>query len=135
MTNTALRVLLVNDDLFFSPRILSVLKNMGHEASTANTVEQALQKMAADKPDLIIFNLNSQRLGGMETIRRLKSEGGAPRLLAFLSHVKIPDIREEVLAAGADKLCANSAITMRLPDIVNRVMNSSPAADDAEDEE
>jgi len=119
------RILLANDDLFFSARILSVLTNLGYQADRASTQEQALQKAAADRPALVILNLAAPRLGGLELARRLKAEAGAPRVLAFLSHVNIPDVREEALAAGVDRIVANSAISLRLPDIVREVLGSS----------
>jgi CheY-like chemotaxis protein len=124
-------VLLVDDDLFFSARILSVLRNLGFRAEAARTVAEAEQKTRSGQ-DLVIFNFGSARLGELETIRSIKS-AGAPRLLAFLSHVKIPAVRDAVLAAGADSLVPNSAITQRLPEILARLMSNEPLPDDLED--
>ncbi len=115
-------ILLANDDLFLSARILSVLDRQGYRTDTAGTLDDVMRKVAEDRPALVILNLAASRLGGIETIRRLKAEPGAPRVLAFLSHVKIPAVREEALAAGVDKLCANSAISLRLPTLVSNLL-------------
>jgi DNA-binding NarL/FixJ family response regulator len=112
------RALLVESDLFFSARILSALDRMGVETRTAASREAAEAGLSECRPDLVIVNLASPALGGIETIRRVKAVSPSTRVIAFLSHTKIPDVRAEVLAAGADKLCANSAISLRLPDIV-----------------
>ncbi len=64
----------------------------------------------------------------METVRRLKSLG-ARHVIGFISHTLIPDVREEARAAGADMVCANSAITQRLPEIVERVLGGGKPAD------
>ncbi len=125
MTETPTRVLLVNDDLLFSARILSVLRQNGYLPETASTPQQALEKAADLSPALVILNLGSERLGGLETLRRLKSEAGAPRVLAFLSHVRIPQIRAAALEAGADKLCPNSAVSLRLSTLIQQVMEGT----------
>ena len=125
-----LRVLLVDDDLFFSARILSVLKKLGYSAEAVRTVSDAEAK-TREGQDLVILNFGSPRLGGLATVRALRA-AGAPRLLAFLSHVKIPAVREEVLAAGADKIVPNSAVSQRLPEILTRILADEPLPQDIE---
>jgi CheY-like chemotaxis protein len=122
------KVLLAEDDLFFSARLLSVLDKLGYQTYTARTQDEALQKAAEIRPPLVILNLASKRVGGAELIRRLKGREPAPRVIAYLSHTRIPEIRDEVLAAGADKVCANSAITMRLPQILEQVLSDETGA-------
>jgi CheY-like chemotaxis protein len=131
-TDSSPRVLLVDDDLFFSARILSVLQRLGCRAETARTVEQAEERTRAGQ-ELVILNYGSARLGGLDTVRRLR-EAGASRVLAFLSHVKIPAVREEVLAAGADRIVPNSAVSQRLPEILTRLMANEALPEDREDE-
>jgi CheY-like chemotaxis protein len=116
-------ILFVNDDLFFTARILSMLKRAGYQTDTATTREEALEKIAVRRPALVIFNLGAPRLGGIEMLRRIKTGPDAPRVLAFLSHVRLPAVREDALAAGADKLCANSAVAARLPALVREVLD------------
>ena len=111
-----LRVLLVNDDLFFSARILSVLKGLGHEALSAATLEDAARKLHED-PAVVILNFGSARVGGVQGVEKLKS-AGAERIIGFLSHVKIPDVREIAIVAGLDRLVPNSSITQHLPEIL-----------------
>jgi DNA-binding NarL/FixJ family response regulator len=112
------RVLLIENDLFFSARILSVLEKAGYVARTAASREAGEREIVDSPPDAVILNLASPALGGVGFIRRAKELSPRTKVITYLSHVKIPDIRAEVMAAGADKLCANSAITMRLPAIL-----------------
>ncbi len=126
MNDAPVRVLLVEDDLFFAARILSVLRKMGCEVERATYLEDALEKTRNRDPDVVILSFASKRLGGIESIRMLKSQAGARRILSYLSHVKIPEVRDAVLAAGADRIVPNSAITMRLPDILGRVLRGEP---------
>lgn len=130
---TGKRVLLVEDDLFFAGRILSVLNKLGCETERSATSEAGVERAAALDFDAVIVNLGSARLGGVETVRRLK-RAGARRMIAYISHTRIPEIRDAVRAAGGDGIYANSAITMRLPSILQRVLSGRPP-DETDDEE
>ena len=125
-------VLLVETDLFFAGRILSVLKKAGYRVSTAASAQQALHAAERDRPDVVMLNLATERLGGVALVRDLKSLDSAPRVLAYLSHVRIPAVREEVLAAGADRLCPNSAVSLRLPDIMREILAGAGPIEDSD---
>jgi CheY-like chemotaxis protein len=127
------RVLLVDDDLFFTARILSVLRRLGYSATSVRTADQAME-LCGDRPDLVIFNLGSPRLGGVDTIARLRG-AGAQRLLAFLSHVSIPAVRDQAIAAGADRIVPNSAISQRLPEILARLFAGQDLPPDLDSDE
>src|SRR5438309_923843 len=124
MTEPA-RILLVDDDLFFSARILSVLTKLGYATERAATADDALVKLAAAPAEIVIVNFGSRKLsisGALDLVQRVKSRYRVARVVAYLSHTKIPAIRAQANAAGVDRLCANSAITMRLPDILRSVL-------------
>jgi CheY-like chemotaxis protein len=124
------KVLLVEDDLFFAGRLMSVLGKQGYPAERVTTAADAIANISSHRPDVVIVNLASRTFDGIELIRSISSEPDHPRIVAYLSHVKIPDIRDEVLAVGADVICANSTITMRLPGILAEVMSGVSAATD-----
>lgn len=115
------RALLVNDDLFFSGRLVSVLAGLGYLVQVVASAEAALESVRREAAGLVIVNANSRTIVASELIRRLRDETTGARIIAFISHTRIPEVREEIIGAGADRLCANSAITMRLPDIVRSV--------------
>ena len=125
-------VLLVNDDLFLSTRILSVLKQLGIATTYATSLSQARESLESCRPGLVMINLNSTRLGGVQAITELKSFGSA-RILAFINHTRIPEIKSAAITAGAERIVANSAISMRLPYILRSMMRLEPPA--PEDEE
>lgn len=120
-------VLLVEDDLFFQACLLSMLERIGYRVETATDPKKALDRASQEAPVLAILNLASPWLGGVDLVRRLKAEAKVPHVLTYLSHVRIPAVREDVLAAGADKICANSAISMRLPAIIQEVLSEGVA--------
>jgi DNA-binding response OmpR family regulator len=132
MPAQSLRILVLDDDLFLVPRILSQLRAAGHEPIHATTNEQGAALLAEGGFALVLFNLNSARLGGVEALHSLKQSSSA-RVIARLAHVKIPEAREEILEAGADMIAPNSAVSLRLPSLVEKVLTQS-ATPTVEDE-
>jgi hypothetical protein len=47
-------------------------------------------------------------------------------VLGFVSHVWMPQVRPNALAAGVDLLVANSALSMRLPQLVAELARANP---------
>jgi len=123
MERTGTTVLVVNDDLFFGGRILSVLEKSGFRTATADSAAEAVESVSELRPDLVLVNLNSPRLDGMGVVRDVRLAAPKVLILAFLSHTLIPPVRNEVLAAGADQIVANSAVSMRLPAIVEALLS------------
>ena len=131
---TGPRVLLVESDLFFAARLLAGLTKLGYWVERAWTEKQALELSEELKPELAIVNLASAKIDGLTLARKLKADRGVPRVLAYYSHVKIPEIREQALAAGIDKLVPNSAITQRLETVLRSVMGDTSADHELEAE-
>ena len=111
------RVLVIDNDLFLSTRIISVLRHQGYSAERAANAEAALQKVAVQSFDFAMVALESQRADGFDIVRKLKVET-VPKVIGYISHTKIPEIRDRARDAGIDRICANSAVTMRLPQIL-----------------
>ena len=127
-------MLLVESDLFFAARLLAGLTKLGYWVERAWTEKQALDLAEELKPDLAILNLASAKIDTLGMARKLKSDRGVPRVLAYYSHVKIPEIREQALAAGIDKLVPNSAITQKLETVLRSVMGDAAADRELETE-
>ena len=117
--------LLAESDLFFAAPILRCLEAAGFVVATAATAEDAAERARALAPTLAVVSLNSQPVGGLETVRRLK-EAGVRRVMAYVSHVRIPALREAAIAAGVDRLCSNSAVSVRLPELLERLLAPGP---------
>ena len=116
-------ILVVEDDLFFSVRIESVLKNLGYAAQVISDKAQALEYARQHKPALVIINFGSDRVAPADVTRLVKELPAPPPVLGFCPHVWMPQIRPNALAAGCDLLVANSALTMRLPQLVEKMLN------------
>jgi CheY-like chemotaxis protein len=66
------KILVVDDDKFISKFITSVLSSEGYELDTAYDGSEALEKVEASKPDLILLDIMMPVMDGWETAEKLK---------------------------------------------------------------
>ncbi len=68
----AKRVLAVDDEEGIRDAFLLALEDSGYDVDTASTGEEALEKSAQQKPDLLFLDLRMPGMGGVETLRRFR---------------------------------------------------------------
>jgi CheY-like chemotaxis protein len=66
------RILLVEDDRFLRKAAEATLPRHGFSVCTAAGGEEALQRMQAETPDLVLLDLIMPKLQGLEVLRLLK---------------------------------------------------------------
>ena len=100
---------LITDNILFSSKILANLK--ANDIETASFTAPALLRAAITKqsPVCVLANLNARTYDAIALVKELKADGLA--VVAFCGHADVAT-REAGIAAGADKVIANSAITM-----------------------
>lgn len=76
----------------------------GYEIVTAKDGVEGVAKAQAEKPDLILMDLNLPVMDGWEATRRLKADPATRSIpiIALTAHAMSGD-REKALAAGADE--------------------------------
>ena len=111
------KVLAVIEDLLFTVKIADAAKRNGMQAQFVKTEEDALAA-AAEKPMLIILDLNAGSVDPISLIPKLKGLGRIP-VLAFVSHVQ-GELKQKAHEAGADMVMARSAFSTNLPQILKR---------------
>jgi CheY-like chemotaxis protein len=114
-------ILVVDEDLLFSVRVESTLQKRGYEVYVTGNPEEALDIAQENPLSLIIINYGREGLKPMETTTKLKKLYQPAPVLGFLSHKLIPAVREEAREAGCDLLVANSALVLRLPQLVEKL--------------
>ena len=67
------KILVVDDDRQIARLVEFNLQRHGYAVTTAHDGVQALEKVAQDKPDLIILDIMMPRLDGWEVMNRLQS--------------------------------------------------------------
>ncbi|MEW6323024.1 MAG: response regulator [Acidobacteriota bacterium] len=114
-------VLVVVEDLLFRSKISSAARALGVTVGAATTPDAAIARARAERPSVIILDLDSARTGPLEVLARL---GADPELaaiptLGFVSHVHADAIRS-ARAAGIGEVLARSAFAATLPDLLRR---------------
>ena len=128
------RVLLVDDELLFRKLLSRYLVVAGYVVRTAVDGLDALEKLRARLPDLIISGLNMPRMPGLELLHVVRSR--FPQIPVMVISAEPPDAMPAGLAAdayyhkngfGFDQLLeTNSDLTIKLP------LRPAPRLDDNE---
>jgi len=94
------RILLVDDEPGIRDVLAHYLRDEGFEVSEAADGIEALNRAAADRPNLVILDLNLPLLSGVEVFRRLRATSDTP-VIMLTSRVNEVD-RVVGLELGAD---------------------------------
>lgn len=107
------------DDLMFSIKISTAAKARGAQVYFERSPGSVLTTVAAKRPSLVIFDLNSVRLQPLQAIAAMKADPALTgiRTLGYVSHVDSAVI-EAARRAGIDQVLARSAFSERLGEIL-----------------
>jgi DNA-binding response OmpR family regulator len=93
-------VLLVEDDHVVRSAMLRSLADRGHAVHAAGTALDALRRVAADPPDLIVLDLGLPDLDGADALRMIRGITDIPIIIATARDDETEIVR--LLRAGAD---------------------------------
>jgi CheY-like chemotaxis protein len=114
-------ILCVVDDLMFSTKISSAAKLAQAPIAFERAPDKVVERVRAERPSLVIFDLNSARLKPIAVIAALKADADvrATPTLGYASHVQA-DVIAAARRAGCDEVLARSAFSERLGEILTR---------------
>jgi len=97
------RILLVEDNELNRDMLSRRLLRGGHTVSIAVDGQEAIDKAAAESPDVVLMDLSLPVIDGWEATRRMRADPATAQLpiIALTSHAMAGD-REKALAAGCD---------------------------------
>jgi CheY-like chemotaxis protein len=136
-----MRILYVEDN----PANLFLVKRVarGHEVINYIDGEDALANFDADKPDLVLMDIQlAGHLSGLEVVRKLRSAGHTTPIIAVTAYAMVGD-REQCMAAGCDDYIAKPLQIPRLVEMfddydkrsqVSQVVISDTDESEAEEE-
>ncbi|GAA4609851.1 response regulator transcription factor [Actinoallomurus liliacearum] len=75
MTDRPIRVLVVDDEPYLADLVATALRYEGFESAVAGTGAEALARVTALRPDLIVLDVMLPDGSGLDTCRRLRREG------------------------------------------------------------
>ncbi|WP_019808764.1 response regulator transcription factor [Saccharomonospora halophila] len=96
-----MRILVVDDDRAVRDSLRRSLAFNGYEVELAGDGAQALEMVAADRPDAMVLDVMMPRLDGLEVARRLRGIGDDLPILVLTARDEVSD-RVSGLDAGAD---------------------------------
>ncbi len=96
-----LRVLVVDDEPNITDLVATALRYEGFESETAQSGRQALKKVEAFNPHLIVLDVMLPDLNGFEVLRRLRNEGRRTPVLFLTARDAVED-RVRGLTTGGD---------------------------------
>jgi len=97
------KLLLVEDNKLNRDMLSRRLSRAGFEAVLAVDGQEALDRLAAEKPDLVLLDMNLPVIDGWTVCRRIRAnpEQANTPIIALTAHAMAED-RDRALAAGCD---------------------------------
>lgn len=117
------RVLVVEDNPVNMELVTQLLEEEGYQVLAAETAEIGLSMAAAERPDLILMDLQLPGLSGYEATQRLKADPATAAIpvLALTSYAMRGD-EEKALAAGCDGYLTKPLNTQVFRDTLRRFL-------------
>ncbi len=101
MTQPSIHVLVVDDEPAIRRALRPPLMELGFQVAEASRGEEALQALRANAYDAVLLDINMPGIGGIETLRRIRTF--APRLPVLMLTVRDQEEdKVEALNMGAD---------------------------------
>jgi CheY-like chemotaxis protein len=123
---TAGRVLLVEDDRFLRRACEVSLRQRGFVVTTAADGEEALRKVRAEVPDLILLDLLMPKMTGTEVLKALRAEEATReiRVLILSNSSREQDV-EEIKTLGVSGYFVKADLSLQeLGDMVARLLEA-----------
>ena len=80
------KVKIIDDDVELSAQMSAVLKNVGHDVSTFDRIEGALEWLESDNPDLVVLDVMfpENASGGLELAMKIRQNSRTKHLPVIL---------------------------------------------------
>jgi DNA-binding NarL/FixJ family response regulator len=115
MSAERLRVMVVDDNPVVAERLVDLLRE-DDRVTVCDRVESGLlafARIAADRPDVVLMDLEMPGIGGLAAIRRIKALVGPPVIVVVTLHDS-EEMRREAAQAGADAFVPKSRVSRDL---------------------
>ena len=119
-------VMVVDDNPTMVEMLSIALNIFGHNALTAYSGEEALERIPSEAPDLVLLDLTMPGIDGYETLRRLRAIPDGQDLPVFvITAAAEMDLEQHVLLAGASGLLRKPIQMETLADLVESSARSA----------
>lgn len=128
-----MRVLLVEDSAVLAARIAELIRRLPDVdlIGSVTTESDAVERVAAMAPDVIILDLHLQSGSGFGVLRSLpRSEGQRPKVIV-LTGFDLPEYRRQAEVFGVDAFLNKSRDYHRLPGLLSGFAGHTAASTEA----
>ena len=117
------KILLVEDHEELWDFLSRRLRRRGFEVALAHDGRQALDQVAAERPDIVLLDMDLPVMDGWTVARTLRGDQGASPvpIIALTAHAMTGD-REKALAAGCDDYHPKPVDFQRLLDQIDETL-------------
>jgi two-component system alkaline phosphatase synthesis response regulator PhoP len=124
------RILVVDDEVYIVHILDFSLGMEGYEVVTALDGEQALEKVAQQKPDLIVLDIMMPKLDGYETCKALKSREETKDIPVILLSAKGRNVDQKTgFDVGADDYITKPFSPRKLVERINSILGQENSSD------
>ena len=120
------RILVVDDE----PRIRRVMRTTltseGYEVDDAKTGEEALERVRAFRPDLVLLDINMPGMGGVAACRAIRSDTNIAIIMLTVRNSEFDKV--DALDAGADDFVTKPFSTPELLARIRAALRRAPPA-------
>lgn len=124
------RILAVDDEPNIVRLIQVNLERVGYQVETANNGVQALEKIRANRPDLVVSDVMMPEMDGFELLSTIRRDAALEDLPVIMLTAKTQD--KDVLSGysrGADMYLTKPFNPMELISFVKRILQTSSEGD------
>ncbi len=110
-------LLLVDDDTAFRQVMASELSRLGYEVDAVGTGEEAIQRIAATEPEVVLLDLRLPGMGGLETLKAIQAATPATEVIMLTGHGSIDTAIESIRIGAFDyvvKPCPLDELQIRI---------------------
>ena len=120
------RILVVDDEIYIVHILDFSLGMEGYEVLTALDGEQALERLKADKPDLIVLDIMMPKVDGYEVCRTIKSSPETQHIPVILLSAKGRNVDQKMgFDVGADDYITKPFSPRKLVERINALLGQT----------
>ena len=119
------RVLIVDDNPTNLKLVAYLVKANGYDVDTAADADAAITAIAANRPRVILMDLQLPGIDGLELTRRLKADPATRdiKIIAVTAYAMKGD-QEKAFAAGCDDYVTKPIDTRALPELIAKYVKA-----------
>ncbi len=120
------KILVVDDEIYIVHILDFSLGMEGYEVITALDGEQALEKVKAEKPDLIVLDIMMPKLDGYEVCKNIKSSAETQHIPVILLSAKGRNVDQKLgFDVGADDYITKPFSPRKLVERINQLLGQT----------